>query len=251
MTQIRSLAQPVHRRPGELGVHSLDLFNFLVPDAAAAEKFYRSFGLDVREEQGKLNIYTQGHPHRWGSLVEGPRKKLNFISFGAFEKLLSSVRIARAGLVRHLARISSPSFFIVMAMLYLLLPANIAMPYFTLFPDFVPSSMGQNTVPSYDMNSVVQSLNWIASHSGQGTALITHQAIYGWARAFFPFRSEIVNYQFANPQSGASQALSLGYSRIYAIWWVQGSGWYNYPSMGSGFVPVHVEGDIAVYLYTT
>src|ERR1700738_2755760 len=92
MTQIRSLAQPVHRRPGELGVHSLDLFNFLVPDAAAAEKFYRSLGLDVREEQGKLNIYTQGHPHRWGSLVEGPRKKLNFISFGAFEDDLPRFR---------------------------------------------------------------------------------------------------------------------------------------------------------------
>src|ERR1700730_1153593 len=60
MTQIRSLAQPVHRRPGELGVHSLDLFNFLVPDAAAAEKFYRSFGrfesngLWLRDADGTL-----------------------------------------------------------------------------------------------------------------------------------------------------------------------------------------------------
>ena len=40
MTQIRSMAQPVHRRPGELGVHSLDHFNFVVPDVAQAEKFY-------------------------------------------------------------------------------------------------------------------------------------------------------------------------------------------------------------------
>jgi hypothetical protein len=39
MTQIRSMAQPVHRRPGELGVHSLDHFNFVVPDVAQAEKF--------------------------------------------------------------------------------------------------------------------------------------------------------------------------------------------------------------------
>src|ERR1700730_17371565 len=99
MTQIRSLAQPVHRRPGELGVHSLDLFNFLLPDAAAAEKFYRSFGLDVREEQGKLNIYTQGHPHHWGSLVEGPRKKLNFLSFGAFEDDLPRFRYPDATLL--------------------------------------------------------------------------------------------------------------------------------------------------------
>ena len=34
MTQFRHLAQQVRRRPGELGVHSLDRFNFAVPDLA-------------------------------------------------------------------------------------------------------------------------------------------------------------------------------------------------------------------------
>ena len=92
MTQIRHLAQPVQRRPGELGVHSLDHFNFFVPDVADAEKFYRSFGLDVREEGGKLNVYTRGNPHRWGSIAEGPRKKLNYMSFGAFEDDLPRFR---------------------------------------------------------------------------------------------------------------------------------------------------------------
>ncbi len=86
MTQIRSLTQPVRRRPGELGVHSLDRFNFAVPQIEQARKFYYSFGLDVREEAGALNIHTHGHPHRWGSVVEGPRKQLRFISFGAFEE---------------------------------------------------------------------------------------------------------------------------------------------------------------------
>src|SRR5262249_2200712 len=102
MTQIRSLNQPVRRRPGELGVHSLDHFNFSVPDLAQAQKFYSSFGLDVREEGGRLNIYTLGHPHRWGSVVEGPRKRLQFISFGAFEddlprlrERLDTLRVAR------------------------------------------------------------------------------------------------------------------------------------------------------------
>ena len=37
MTQIRSMSQPTVRRPGELGVHSLDHFNFVVPDVAQAE----------------------------------------------------------------------------------------------------------------------------------------------------------------------------------------------------------------------
>src|SRR5262249_55971073 len=99
---IRHLAQPVQRRPGELGVHSLDRFNFSVPDLEAARKFYASFGLDVREERGTLNIHTHGHAHRWGSVVEGPRKQLQFISFGAceddfarFRERLDALRIAR------------------------------------------------------------------------------------------------------------------------------------------------------------
>jgi catechol 2,3-dioxygenase len=92
MTQIRPLTQPLTRRPGELGVHSLDQFNFSVPNAEDARRFYSSFGLDLREEGNRLNLYTHGHPHRWGSIVEGPRKKLQFISFGAFEDDLPRFR---------------------------------------------------------------------------------------------------------------------------------------------------------------
>ena len=92
MTQIRSMAQPVQRRPGELGVHSLDHFNFVVPDVAQAEKFYGLFGLDTKEEDGKLALYTHGHPHRWGVVSEGPRKKFTYVSFGAFEDDLSRFR---------------------------------------------------------------------------------------------------------------------------------------------------------------
>ena len=52
MTQIRSMTQPVPRRPGELGVHSLDHFSLVVPDVADAEKFYGLFGLQTWEEVG-------------------------------------------------------------------------------------------------------------------------------------------------------------------------------------------------------
>jgi len=107
MTQIRQFGQPAPRRPGELGVHSLDRFNFSVPDLDAARKFYASFGLDVRAERDALNIHTHGHPHRWGSVVEGPRKKLQFISFGAFEDDLPRFR-ARLDHLR-IARIDPPS----------------------------------------------------------------------------------------------------------------------------------------------
>ena len=66
-------------------MHSLDHFNFVVPDVAEAEKFYGLFGLDTKEEDGKLALYTHGHPHRWGVVSEGPRKKFTYVSFGAYE----------------------------------------------------------------------------------------------------------------------------------------------------------------------
>ena len=106
MTQIRSLAQPVNRRAGELGVHSLDRFNFSVPDLEAARTFYSNFGLDLHEGAGALNIHTHGHPHRWGSVVEGPKKKLQFISFGAFEDDLPRFRERLEAL--HISRIDPP-----------------------------------------------------------------------------------------------------------------------------------------------
>ena len=68
------MAQPVQRRPGELGVHSLDRFNFMVPDLKAAQTFYTEFGLDLKERDGRLTMYTHGHPHEWGSVSEGSKK---------------------------------------------------------------------------------------------------------------------------------------------------------------------------------
>ena len=36
---------------------------------------------------GKLALYTHGHPHRWGMVSEGARKKFSYVSFGAFGPL--------------------------------------------------------------------------------------------------------------------------------------------------------------------
>ena len=92
MTQIRTLSQPQPRRPGELGVHSVDSFNFAVPDLKHAQKFYTDFGLDVREEGGAIGLYTFGHEHRWGRVSEGPSKKLSYISFGAYPEDFEGLR---------------------------------------------------------------------------------------------------------------------------------------------------------------
>ena len=84
MTEISGFIKPT-RRPGELGVHSVDRFYFSVPDLAVAKSFYGEFGLEVDEDGDLLAMKTRGNPHVWVAIGEGPRKKLGHISFGAFE----------------------------------------------------------------------------------------------------------------------------------------------------------------------
>ena len=84
MTAIRSAIKPT-RRPGEVGVHSVDRFHFTVPDLAVAKSFYGEFGLEIDEDGGLLAMKTHDNPHVWVTLGEGPRKKLGHISFGAFD----------------------------------------------------------------------------------------------------------------------------------------------------------------------
>ena len=60
MTQIRSFIGAT-RRPGELGVHSLDEFNLIVPDMKVAETFYGEFGLELQPRGNRMEIRTQVH----------------------------------------------------------------------------------------------------------------------------------------------------------------------------------------------
>src|SRR5262245_29490265 len=67
-----------------IGVHSLDQFVLTVPDLEPARRFYGSFGLDVREDGERLALRTFEHEHRWGSVIEGKRKRLHHLSFGCY-----------------------------------------------------------------------------------------------------------------------------------------------------------------------
>ena len=84
MTQMRGFIR-ASRRPGQLGVHSVNSFNLVVPDMALAETFYREFGLDLRASGNRFNVHAHGHDHCWGTISEGPHKRLSHLSFGVFE----------------------------------------------------------------------------------------------------------------------------------------------------------------------
>lgn len=85
VTTMETQIAPI-RRPDALGVHSVNRFAFSVPDLALAEGFYRAFGLDTRRDGNRLDLYTKGQSHCWGSVYEnGQPKKLQYLSFSAYE----------------------------------------------------------------------------------------------------------------------------------------------------------------------
>ena len=96
---------PSTARVGGPAVHSLDHFAFSVPDLDEAARFYGEFGLDVRRTDGRIDLYTFGNPHRWGSIHRAPgRKRLQYLCFGAYaedleplRERLERVRVTRRG----------------------------------------------------------------------------------------------------------------------------------------------------------
>lgn len=86
------------RHASATAVHSIDRFVFTVPDLRVASGFYAAFGLDVREVDGHLDVYTFGHPHCWASIFQGgDRKQLQYIRYGIFAEDVDvfAQRIAR------------------------------------------------------------------------------------------------------------------------------------------------------------
>jgi catechol 2,3-dioxygenase-like lactoylglutathione lyase family enzyme len=72
------------RRMDLLGVHSVDHFCVAVPDLSKAREFYSAFGLAPAVQGGELALFDAGRAHRWGRFIEGPRKHLQYVSFGAY-----------------------------------------------------------------------------------------------------------------------------------------------------------------------
>jgi len=91
-----------------LAVHSVDEFVFSVPSLAEARHFYTSFGLDVRDEEGALALYTHGHPHRWARLFErGTHKQLLWLSLGIHAA--DEARFVKHLAAQGIARIAAPT----------------------------------------------------------------------------------------------------------------------------------------------
>src|SRR5689334_5141920 len=66
-------------------IHSIGEFVLAVPKLEQGDHFYKSFGLDVREEGNHLALRAPGTGnYRWGRLLEGKNKFLHHVTFHCF-----------------------------------------------------------------------------------------------------------------------------------------------------------------------
>jgi hypothetical protein len=187
--------------------------------------------------------------YRWSLLLDIPLCVYSSAGIasilGAGSPVINCSRLAKGKILPIFSVI-----LVVSAALYIVVPAQNAMLYYTTFPSYFPTSMLQDTVPISDMSSLRTILDWVQVNMGPNSVLITHQAIYGWARAYLPsLSSHVVNYQYNGPLAGVELARSEGYSSVLMIWWANGSGWHNQPFVPSGFAILMQKGDLALYEY--
>lgn len=184
-------------------------------------------------------IFFDALPYRWTILLSYP---LAFFAVGAIDKIRMSkskvALIVGAGLI--LATLSTT---------FMVLPTSSPFVYYNYYPNYIPTSMLQNTLPLRDCQDTVNSLQWIGTNMPGNGHLLAHTAFYGWALLYLN-RSQIIPYGYGDPEVTASNLARNGsISPLYLIWWINGTGWYGQPTVSPAFSEAYKSGRIAVYIY--
>lgn len=148
---------------------------------------------------------------------------------------------------RHL-KIALTGAVVLLSFTFAFLPAGLAFPYFRLYPNYVPTSMLQNTVPLSDCADVVQALNWVNASLKPHDVLLVHDAFHGWALLYID-GEKVVCYGYENPETAAKRITA--YDRLFLIWWVPNEGLHGLTSLPPRFVEIYRSGRIAVYEWET
>jgi hypothetical protein len=141
----------------------------------------------------------------------------------------------------------------VLSLGFMLMPPENPSPYFDPaqcngYIYQIPSSMLQNTVSIADCQGTTDALQWVKNDMDGAALLLTHRAFYGWALLALN-ESQVVLYEYENPEDAAAIVVQEGHSQIYLVWWVNGQGWYGQSTVPASFEEVYQSGRIAVYRY--
>ena len=181
-------------------------------------------------------------PERWLLMLGVP---VVFYAIEGVSRLLASSSLGKVT-VRRAVGLCWLTIFVALGVAFVGLPASDALSYFS---SFTPTSMLQSSVPLEDSRSLVSSFSWLSANIDQGSVLMTHHAMYGWARLYFHGNNPLIAYP---PQTTLEQGLVLtisqGYAEIYTVWWTDHYGWYGESTVPACFQEVHHEGRMGVYL---
>ncbi|MFB3889928.1 MAG: hypothetical protein ACE14S_10590 [Candidatus Bathyarchaeia archaeon] len=204
--------------------------------------------------------------NRWVYLLVYP---LLFCTAYGLERLWKSWSTVKNRLRRLLPKafaLTYLSFLLVLSGCYIATTPENSFPYFSQYNPYltyIPSSMLQTTVSSADAPSLVECIGWLNANSNGNSAIVAHYALYDWIHTYSdgehlvlvqdgPFmwtptqnESELADRMV----TAAREALTDGFSQVYTVWWVDGEGWYQIPSLPSCFKEVDSSGRMAVYVY--
>jgi hypothetical protein len=184
------------------------------------------------------NAFIGTFPYRWTLLLSYP---LAFFAAEAISGLrLSKSKIATVGLV-----------FAIFSASFIILPNNLAFPYFTIFSLYAPTSMLQNTVSSIDCQNTVNALQWAKTNMSADARLLVHDVFQGWASLTFK-SGQLLSYGYSDPAAYAQNLVNNGSKNpLYLIWWVNGSGWHGQSTVSSNFIEFYENGRIAIFKFNS
>jgi hypothetical protein len=177
------------------------------------------------------------YPYRWTLLLTYP---LAFYATTGFVELKRSRDKAFVAVL--LVTLSSS---------FVLMPNTLAFPYLDLYPNYIPSSMLQNTVALNDARDTANAVDWAQNNIIGNAHLLVHDVFYGWALLSID-SDKLIPYGYDNPEIVAEKLYENGLEHtLYLIWWVNGSGWHGQPNVSSSFTQVYESGKMAIYVYNS
>ncbi len=203
--------------------------------------------------------------NRWELLLVYP---FVFFAIEGVDRLWSNHSISKKRLQRLFQKASVIVILfsiLTLSWFYLTSTPENAFSYFSQYNPYlihVPSSMLQTTIASCDSPSLVNCLQWLNENTNETSIIVSHYALYDWANIYIHNREIVCTADFGplptQTQDESALAESMLYLarnaflsgiKAYTVWWVNGKGWYQIPSLPSDFREVHVAGNMAVYLY--
>jgi hypothetical protein len=203
--------------------------------------------------------------NRWIYILVYP---LMVFATEGFDRLWGIWSRAR-GKLRHL----TPKLFAVVYLFLLLTLSGFyisaspehSLPYFSQYNpylNFIPSSMLQTTVSIDDTSSLIDCFNWLNKNMNDQAVVVCHYALYDWAEIYLnnkkivstPAEMLSSDIQSKTPQTdflinAANASLASGHSEVFTVWWVNGKGWFQIPTLPAEFEEVYCSGKMAVYSY--